>query len=530
MDERIHTRKKIPDGEIIHRFHQLGPEALPAGFYLVRPDCKFLLASEPVHRMLRLPKSGTPKGSIADYYADLALRETLLREAEEMESKGKWLRKDKVEFKIRRENGESKVIVQMFCKPLRDDDGFVIGYYGCLVDKTEEYRHREEERRLREHVDELALDIGRVIHYNSTTLQMVEKALRPTLVFIARSLGMSFKAAVTTEPDVILEKYANRLAKALEKLINESEKDDWTKGALLDLQWDFLEQSIQRLKTYKNEITVKEVQASVLRHLVDDVRDTMKRIRPGRLPKSVVKNAYRAVDELELATLLAPLVTSYIAVKQMEMPLAALRDFLTAGTRDKEPLEEISVLEIVTQATENLGEFADSRGVEIRLKNLCGAVDPKVWGRRRDLLRAISNIIHNAVKYTWHRGRGKMPWVEVTIECDSPYPREVRIAVENWGVPIPEDEYETIFEIGYRGRLATDRYRMGTGIGLADAKRVLRDYGGDIKVESRPAAYQARDKNSPDYYHQPFLTKFTLILPLGGNNGKVRATEKNAMD
>jgi len=92
--------------------------------------------------------------------------------------------------------------------------------------------------------------------------------------------------------------------------------------------------------------------------------------------------------------------------------------------------------------------------------------------------------------------------------------------VENWGVPIAEDEYETIFEIGYRGRLAIGYQRLGTGIGLADAKGVLKDHGGDIKVESRPAAYQERDKNSPDYYHQPFLTKFTLILPLGEDNGK----------
>ncbi len=530
MGERIHERKKIPDEEIKDRFHKLGPEALPAGFYLVRPDGKFLLASKPVRKMLNLPENGAPKGSIADYYVNPDLREDLLREAEKMEAEGKWLRNDKVEFNVQRENGNRKVIVQMFCKPLRDEDGFVVGYYGCLTDKTEEYKHREEENRLREHVGELALDIGRVIHYNSTTLQMVEKALRPTLDFIARSLGMKFKAAVTTEPDIILEKYANRLIRALDKLISESEKDDWTRGALLPLQWDFLEQSIQRLNTYHDEISVKEVQASFLRHLADDIRDTLNRTRPGRLPRAVVKNAYRAIDELEQATLLAPLVNSYVAVKQMEPALSALRDFLTTGAREEEPLEEISLVELVTRAAENMSEFADSRGVEVRLRNLCRGINPKVWGKRRDLLRAFSNIIHNAIKYTWRRGRGKMPWVGVTIECDSPYPKEVRIAVENWGVPIPEDEYETIFEIGYRGRLATDRYRMGTGIGLADAKRVLKDHGGDIKVESRPAAYQERDKNSPDYYLQPFSTKFTLILPLGGNNGKVRSAEKDAVD
>ncbi len=356
MGERIHERKKIPDEEIEERFRKLGPEALPAGFYLVRPDGKFLLASKPVRKMLNLPMSGDPKGSIADYYVEPELRENLLREAEEMEAKGKWLRKNKVEFKVQRENGESKVIVQMFCKPLRDGDGFVVGYYGCLVDRTKEHK-------LQNRVNELALDIGRVTHYNSTTLQMLEKALRPTLDFIARSLGMKFKAAVTTEPDIILEKYANRLIKALSKLISESEKDDWARGALLDLQWEFLEQSIQRLKTYRDETPLKEVHAGVLRLLVDDIRDRLNRIRPGRLPRAVVKDAYRATDELELATLLVPLLNSYVAVEQMEPTLSALRDFLTTGRREEEPQEEISVLELVTQAIKNMEGFAESRGV-----------------------------------------------------------------------------------------------------------------------------------------------------------------------
>ena len=86
------------------------------------------------------------------------------------------------------------------------------------------------------------------------------------------------------------------------------------------------------------------------------------------------------------------------------------------------------------------------------------------------------------------------------------------MAFENWGVPIPKGEIDQglVFHLGYRGKLSSDRGRVGTGIGLTDARRVSRDHDGDVTIDSRPALFGGRE----DDYKQPFLTTVTLILPV----------------
>jgi signal transduction histidine kinase len=89
--------------------------------------------------------------------------------------------------------------------------------------------------------------------------------------------------------------------------------------------------------------------------------------------------------------------------------------------------------------------------------------------------------------------------------------RRVGVTFENFGVPIPRDEIEKelIFQIGYRGRLSGDRGRLGTGIGLTDARNVARRYKGDVQVESKPASRDA----APGDYTVPYLTSVTFWLP-----------------
>ena len=497
---------ELTDDEVISRFHTLGVESLPAGFYLVRPDGRFLLASMPVRQMLGLGE-GKLNASIADLYVQERQRDKLLRRADEATQQGGQLEEPSVHFRVQGENGKPRdVWVQMFCKRLVDEQsGETIGYYGCLVDRTEEH---DLQRRL----EELTLDIGRVLHANSTTLQMVDKALRPVLEFIARQVNLSFQAAVTIDPDHLLDRSVQRVSDYLEALIESAQGDEWRWGALLRPQWEFLQQAVRRLRGYAEEVEVKEAQPGFLRRLVADIRDTLEKAHPRRLPKEQVKKVKGALEALERATLLAPLVNAYIGVKQMDTTLMALRDFVTTGVRPEEPKKVLLFNDVIRQAIENLREFANNRGIEVRVEEECPETYVKgVW---RDLLRAFANLIHNAIKYTWHRSAGRPPWISVRVTCEDKW---VRVTVENWGVPISRDEIESrsIFEIGYRGRRAHDRYRLGTGIGLADAQRVFeRQHGGVIEVESRPARKGgAEDENDPAYFNQPFLTRFTVSLP-----------------
>src|SRR5262249_1592140 len=154
------------------------------------------------------------------------------------------------------------------------------------------------------------------------------------------------------------------------------------------------------------------------------------------------------------------------AVLQMDVTLRSLRDYLTSGMHESHR-ERFSVREVLEQAIQQLADYSRNSRVEIVWRQR--EDNAFVFGNRRDVTRALSNILHNAIKYTWRRDRSRAPWVKVTTTREA---REIVIAIENWGVPIEREELEKelIFQLGYRGRQAHDRGRLGTGIGLTDAR------------------------------------------------------------
>jgi len=117
--------------------------------------------------------------------------------------------------------------------------------------------------------------------------------------------------------------------------------------------------------------------------------------------------------------------------------------------------------------------------------------------------RMISNLILNAVKYSYERTDG---FIRINIDDRR---TDVEIRIENYGVPIMADELEKVFEFGYRGVKSYDWNRTGSGIGLADARHTVEIHGGDISIESKPAS----NYKSGEEYNVPYLTTVTVTLP-----------------
>lgn len=114
---------------------------------------------------------------------------------------------------------------------------------------------------------------------------------------------------------------------------------------------------------------------------------------------------------------------------------------------------------------------------------------PVIKGDRDKLSLAVHNIVGNALKYT---PEGGSVCVRVSWEHD-----EVRIAVEDSGIGIKQEEQGLIFDRFYRAKDKRVSEITGTGLGLTLARDVVRLHGGEISLSSET------DKGST----------FTIALP-----------------
>jgi len=89
----------------------------------------------------------------------------------------------------------------------------------------------------------------------------------------------------------------------------------------------------------------------------------------------------------------------------------------------------------------------------------------------------VGNLVDNAVKYS-EQGSS----VEIDISSDA---GGARIAVRDYGVGIPAESVERIFERFYRIDRARSRGTGGTGLGLSIVRHVATNHGGDVSVTSR---------------------------------------------
>jgi signal transduction histidine kinase len=225
----------------------------------------------------------------------------------------------------------------------------------------------------------------------------------------------------------------------------------------------------------------------------------------------LLREVLQAATNLERITALIAALNTRTAVLQMDYAIRALREFITSDVRKSEKPKRLQVARLVEAAMKQLTEFAHSSCVILKLKNeIDGAT---VVGIERELVRALGNLLHNGIKYSWRRDRAKPPWVTIRIYRED---KNICIAFENWGVPIGPNELKNglIFQLGYRGKWSKDRGRLGTGVGLTDAFDVAKKHQGTLKVESRPArAHSTLSPESDEYFNQPFITTVTISLP-----------------
>ena len=129
-----------------------------------------------------------------------------------------------------------------------------------------------------------------------------------------------------------------------------------------------------------------------------------------------------------------------------------------------------------------------------------GYVDPN------HLKQLIFNLLHNAIKFTQPDGE-----IRITVERDFPNPF-VKVAVQDNGIGIPEDEIEELF-CPYVQGAGQDPERRGTGIGLSLCKNLVELAGGRINVESTPGVGSSFEFTVPVFERKPTKSGSYLNAP-----------------
>lgn len=481
--------------------------SLPIGLYAVTPEGCFVSCNEHARRLLQLPLHGPISQKIGDFYADPEERARALTHVLRAEAEGSFAKKQVLHFKV---NGRD-VYVQNNCRSLRDpQSNEIIGFTGSLVDITEEHEYALVNKTLHQRVADLTTDIGRVLHANSSTLVMVHQALDTAIGALGPSPFSHEGLPSGDEIDAALKVPARELAQALSRLAGSADAEKKLE-ALPEVAWHELEDQRALLQDFKRHIVVQESRANTLRVVAQRMRDLSERASAQKLPFEAWQEVRAAAAKLERATALVSALNARAAVIQMDYTIRSLREFIITEVRRTEQKHRVSLQHLLESAHKLLAEFAECSRVKIRFSPV--PPEAAVFGVERDLVRALANLLHNSIKYSWHRDRGEAPWVKVHTSRQEGM---LIVAFENWGVPISTEEIQNnlIFKLGYRGQWSKDRGRLGTGIGLTDSLDVAQKHGGTVQVESRPS--RTRWSLTPDneeYFQQPFITTVTISLP-----------------
>lgn len=134
--------------------------------------------------------------------------------------------------------------------------------------------------------------------------------------------------------------------------------------------------------------------------------------------------------------------------------------------------ECVDLKELVEVAQQAFQHQAQQAGLEIQLNTPTNAVE--IWADHGRIKQLVSNIIHNACKYTDSCGHIA---IKLTTQAG-----DAILLIEDTAPGVPSDSYHKLFDHLYRVESSRNRTTGGSGLGLAICKRIVDAHQGTIQA------------------------------------------------
>lgn len=339
---------------------------------------------------------------------------------------------------------------------------------GCRIERVEDQRSFETALQ-RHHFDLILADYSLPSFDGITALGIAQRLCPDTpFIFVSGALGeeLAIETLKRGATDYVLKHRLERLRPSVLRALREKEERR---------QRQLAEDKLRRLAEDNARLYEQARRASLakdefiamisheLRTPMTSILGWTRLLKMGGLSEEEAASALDAVERS--ATVQARLIDDLLDISRISTGKLELT------------LENLDLVDVVTSTVEALRIPATEKNVALVTR-----IDAKrhlVRGDRHRLQQVVSNLVHNAVKFTPDGGR-------VSVELTSKG-GQAALRVRDNGKGIRPEALEQIFEAFRQESDATAEAKAGLGLGLSIVRHIVERHGGTVSAESEGA-------------------------------------------
>ncbi len=227
---------------------------------------------------------------------------------------------------------------------------------------------------------------------------------------------------------------------------------------------DFISMASHELKT---PLTSIKAYAEILHRHLEQIKETKGLSHLIKMQEQIIKQ-----DNL---------IRDLLSVSKIQSGMA---DYQT---------EEFNLDSLVKDTAKELEATAPTHQIVV-----IGKTTKKISAIKQHIEQVLTNFLTNAIKYS--------PEAKKIIVRLSEDKKSVTVSVEDFGMGIPKEQKKRVFDRFYRSENVKTKAQSGYGLGLYIASQIIKQYGGQIKVES------VEGKGSKFSFSLPLIKKSIHII------------------